>query len=113
MRFEMLKNRGKALHYQGVDATSLRLRREVREHRIRGLRSHNLHQLLTRRPTHARETAEGGQQKPAPTWSDAGNEIQFRSHIPFLPRQPMEGHRKSMRFVPNPLDEQERRTLGR
>ena len=61
----------------------------------------------------SREAAEPDQQRLAASRADAGDLIERRPQIALRARLAMEGDRKAVGFVANPLDEEQRRAVGR
>ena len=85
---------------------------EKRKDGIGDFRADDGRQLLARRAPHAGQAAERRQQRPAAPRSDAGHVVELRSQIAHRPRAAMERHGEAVRFVANPLDQQQRRIVG-
>ena len=68
-------------------------------------------QLLARRAPHAGQAAERREQRAAAARSDAGHVVELRVQIAHRARAAMERHREAMRFVADPLQQQQRRIV--
>src|SRR3954453_19525951 len=63
-------------------------------------------QFLSCRASHAGKAPECRQQQTTSARAHAGNEIELRTEVSHRPCLAMEGHRETVRFVTDPLNEQ-------
>src|SRR5712691_10623282 len=68
-------------------------------------------ELLARRAADAREAAEGLQQRAAAARTDSGHRVELGAQVTHRARPAVERHREAVRFIANPLHEQEGRVL--
>src|SRR6188768_244960 len=106
---ETSKEYGKSAAVSRISAT---FSGEVGKHCIGCFCADHLHQLFTRRPSHAGETSKRREQRLATSWSDSIHRVEFRSEITFAAREAMERDGESMRLVADALDQQEGGTAG-
>src|SRR5512145_2231156 len=72
----------------------------------------NPDQLFPCCPPDARDAAKGDEQRLAATRSDPWHAVELRAQVALFSRLPMESDAKTVRFVANPPDQQQRRTIG-
>src|SRR6185503_13516746 len=75
---------------------------------LRRFRAHYRLELLACGSPHARQAAEALEQLPTAARANPGNPVELRSQIAFGAAQPVKGHGEAMRFVANPLQQQQR-----
>ena len=93
--------------------TGYRPCREVCKDGIGSFRADHGRQLFARRAPHARQAAERHEQRLPPPRTDAGHAVELRPQIAHRPRLAMERDGEPVRFVANPLQEQQRRIVFR